>query len=336
MVLEPPARRLDQEITIRDFRPEDYEAVAGVSNTIFAEYAMDAEEYRHEDETVASGGYTNKRFVAEEKGTGQVVGSAQYRHAVGYFNPKRFFVWFEVLPEYQGRGIGSALYERVLEDVGSLEAKAIHTETAEWLPSSVAFLEHRGFAETSREWESRIDPREVDLGQFRSYLDRVEQEGVVITTLAEEKERDPNWLQKVYDLHITIKRDVPSPYEYTPPPLEMFVKGTLEAPESVPDGYFIAKYGDQYIGESLLGVSLAGPSPLHQRMTGVRPEWRGKGIAVAMKIHTIEYAKQHGFDMLKTWNSTLNGPMLAVNMKLGFKRQPAWVEFEKKLDPPQA
>ncbi len=50
---------------------------------------------------------------------------------------------------------------------------------------------------------------------------------------------------------------------------------------------------------------------------------------MALKLATIGYAREHGYTMIKTWNATVNEGMLAINGKLGFVRQPAWIEFEK-------
>ena len=52
---------------------------------------------------------------------------------------------------------------------------------------------------------------------------------------------------------------------------------------------------------------------------------------MALKLHVIKYAKEHGYTLIKTWNDTENLPILALNEKLGFVRQPAWVEYEKVL-----
>ncbi len=68
-------------------------------------------------------------------------------------------------------------------------------------------------------------------------------------------------------------------------------------------------------------------------MTGVLPSHRGRGIAMALKLATIAYGRQHGYSEIRTWNETHNTGMLAINERLGFTRQPAWITFEAALEP---
>lgn len=321
------------DVRIRESQPTDaeYEALVGISNALFPEYQSSAQELRYADQNFDTSKYLKKRYVAEDAITGRIAGHAEYRHRPSRFHPQRFQVWIEVHPHSQRQGIGSRLYERVLEDLGGLGARWAQTQASETMPGSVEFLTRRGFAEISREWESRINPQEFDPTSFQSYLDGVVAQGIEIVTLAEERERDPDWVLKAYDLTVAIERDIPSPNEYTPPSLEHFVRFHIEAPEALLDAYFVAKDGGRYVGESVLGRNLTGPSPLFQDLTGVLREYRGRGIAMALKLKVLEYAKRGGYDMLKTWNSTLNAPMLGINQKLGFVRQPAWIEMEKVL-----
>ena len=70
---------------------------------------------------------------------------------------------------------------------------------------------------------------------------------------------------------------------------------------------------------------------LYTGFTGVRREYRGRGIAMALKLRAVDYAKSHGYREIRTWNSTLNAPMLGINVRLGFVKQPVWITFGKDL-----
>ena len=324
---------MEPNITIREFQPTDaeYEVLTAISNMWFPEYQNSAAEWRFWDESLDRSKYTQKRYVAEEEGTGRIFGRAEYGHMVSYFDPHRFWVWVEVHPDYQRRGMGSSLYNRVMEELARLEAKEVEAEVSERLPESLRFAQKRGYKEVMKSWESRLDVQAFDPAPFTRYLDRMDQEGITITTLADEKTKDPNWVQDVYDMHIRIMPDVPAPYPFTPPPVDQYRKQELESPESIPEAFFIAKDGERYVGESWLGRNETGPLPLFQGLTGTLPEYRGRGIAMALKLKAIEWARDEGYTMLKTWNNVLNEGMLAINTRLGFVRQPAWTVFKKDL-----
>ncbi len=75
------------------------------------------------------------------------------------------------------------------------------------------------------------------------------------------------------------------------------------------------------------------PRILSQDDTGVIREYRGRGIATALKLKISEYALKNGYSTIKTRNDSTNAPMLAVNTKLGFQRKVGWIMMEKTLPP---
>ncbi|HEU5317585.1 MAG TPA: GNAT family N-acetyltransferase, partial [Chloroflexota bacterium] len=57
--------------------------------------------------------------------------------------------------------------------------------------------------------------------------------------------------------------------------------------------------------------------------------YRGKGIAMALKVRGVRYAREHGYREIRTNNDTANRPMLRINEAMGFVKQPAWIIFHK-------
>lgn len=68
--------------------------------------------------------------------------------------PSGFGFGWEVCPEFQDQGIGSALYGKILSDLVELSARWLHTAAWETWRKSREFLEKRGFQEVMRSWES--------------------------------------------------------------------------------------------------------------------------------------------------------------------------------------
>jgi RimJ/RimL family protein N-acetyltransferase len=108
---------------------------------------------------------------------------------------------------------------------------------------------------------------------------------------------------------------------------------SMKNPQLLPEGYFIAKDGPKYVGMSDVHRIDTEPGVLQQDDTGVIREYRGRGIATALKLKITEFGQRNGYRMIKTWNDSVNAAMLAVNVKLGFKRQVGWILMEKILRP---
>jgi RimJ/RimL family protein N-acetyltransferase len=66
-------------------------------------------------------------------------------------------------------------------------------------------------------------------------------------------------------------------------------------------------------------------------VTGVDPAFRGRGVAVALKLRTIEFAQRNGYERISTWVESNNPSMLAVNEKLGFVRGGGYIVLEKRI-----
>ena len=68
---------------------------------------------------------------------------------------------------------------------------------------------------------------------------------------------------------------------------------------------------------------------MHTGLTGVRRRYRRRGVALALKLRGIHYARARGYSFVRVDNDSANVPMLALNERLGFVREPAWVLLAK-------
>ena len=169
--------------------------------------------------------------------------------------------------------------------------------------------------------------------KFQQYIQRTVSSGVTITTLAEEASRDPESYRKFYELWMEIARDQPLPDTFTPVSYENFMKEMINGPNILPNACLIARVNDRYVGLSSSGKTENEPSNLYQWLTGTLREYRGRGIAMTLKLGVIEFAKRNGYEIIKTWNDSTNVGMLAINQKLGYRRHVGWITYEKRLDP---
>ena len=314
---------------IRPFVDEDYPAFVAVWNAVFEDYPISERWARHEDARYDGTRYRLRRFVAEVDG--RAAGMAEFHHATYMYHPQKFVLDVRVRPEFQHRGIGSALYDHLLHEVGPLRPLIFWGMARETFARSLAFAARRGFAESRRAWESRLEVARFDPSPVQSNADAAIR-GLRVVTVESEQSADPRWLEKLHDLHTAVAADVPQPDPYTPMTVDELRQRWLENPDYLPGGHFLAKDGDRYVAESNLFRAGNPPDVLYQGITGTRREYRGRGLALALKLRTIEYARAHRKREIRTWNDTLNEPMLAINVKLGFVRQPAWITYEKVLN----
>jgi GNAT superfamily N-acetyltransferase len=318
-------------VEIRPFSGQDYNALADLSNAVYPEYRVTAEELREDDEFFdREGKYLRRRYVAVDLRTGELVGYASVSHMPFAFHPQKFQMGLMVHPERRKQGIGSKLYERLANDLQELNAVSVKAWVLEDRTEAITFLQRRGFNEVFRSWELRLDVRDCDLQAFLSTVERVASQGISITTLKAELQADPECLPKLYELQRLISQDIPAPDQITFVSYEEFVEH-MKHSEFLSDAYFIAKDGDRYIGISNLWRSRGEPEKLYQGVTGVLREYRKRGIATALKVKTIEYARNHSYRFIVTQNASVNAEMLALNEKLGFKRSVGIITMERKI-----
>jgi RimJ/RimL family protein N-acetyltransferase len=101
-------------------------------------------------------------------------------------------------------------------------------------------------------------------------------------------------------------------------------------PRLLPDAYFVALHGAEYVGQSVLWANKTA-ARLDTGLTGVKRSFRSRGLALALKLRGVAYAKAHSFPTIMTSNDSLNLSILAINEKLGFVKDPAMILFARSL-----
>jgi len=315
----------------REFRPEDYERLVEIYNTNYPDYAVSVAELGSRDNSIDKSKYLLKRLTWLDRRTGEIIGFGEARHVMDMFHPRKFMISIWVDPTEQGKGIGSAIYDGLAKELDDLDAMVVWTMNKEDLPRHRNFFLKRGFQEKMRDWESRLDLSAIDLSKFHGYFEKMSREGITFTTLAEVLSHGTGSLTKLHELVQLITVDMPREVAFTPLSFEQWKALEFNSPRLLPEGYVIAKHGPDFVGLSVVYRNEKDPQNLTQGDTGVRREYRGRGIATALKLKVIEYAQKNGYENVKTWNDSTNAAMLAVNTKLGFKRHVGWIRMEKVL-----
>lgn len=316
--------------TVRPSTPADYPALVAVGKASYPDYGETVEEWRHWDKTWDHDKYFKLRLAAED--AGRLVGYGQVNHMPWAFVPTKYRIDITVLPDHRGRGHGSALYDELAAAVVARRARALAAAAKESMTDGVRFLTKRGYREVKRDWESRLFVNGFDFDRFGEADDRVAKQGIRIATLEAEMEQDSEALRKAFELVQDCRMDIPSVDPPSRNTFEEFRREDIDAPSALLDAFYLAIGKDgRYLGVSNMFRSLDDPRFLWQGITGVRREARGKGIAMALKLRTVQYAIDKGIEHIKTWNDVNNRAMLSINEAMGFAKQPAWVSFEKDL-----
>jgi GNAT superfamily N-acetyltransferase len=320
---------------IRPFEDRDFERVVAIANATDPNNTATVDEVRRGDALWDDARHFRLRLVAENA-RGEVVGSGEVGHKPGWFHPYKYQLDLRVDPAWQRQGIGSRLYTQLIEGLWRREAILVRAEAAESAANTVAFLTRHGFREVQRIWESRLDVTRFDFARFADAEERVAVQGIAITTLGDELARDrERALRELYKLHAACRRDVPALDPPTDDPYEDFLTWWetvgLVIPRFLPDGYVLAKDGERWVGQSALWDNQDKPDRLDQGMTSVLQAYRGRGIAMALKVRGVRLARSLGKQQIRTGNDSLNAPMLRINDAMGFQRESARITFEKAL-----
>ncbi len=310
-------------VTIRPAAPADYPALVAIQHRALAEpdgtpilpiSVDDLARYDREREPHIRLG----RWVAEVDG--QIAGWAEHDQTAYRYHPRKFWLDSYVDPTFQGRGIGAALYETVMEALRPYKPLAVRNAAREDFTRAIAFLERRGWAVASRTWVSTLDVAAFDPAPYAAVAEAVRAGGVAITTLPELAD-DPDHERKLYELVWEIRQDLPDLDEATKEPFEVWRTERLHHPEIPAEGYFVALHAGRYVGLLYHRDEPHEPGVLHIGQLGVLREYRGRHIATALKLRGNAYARAHGFHTLATTNDSRNAPVLAINARMGFARK---------------
>lgn len=314
-------------IQIRPFNPTDaeYEAILRLRNTIQPDNPSTVAIWRHWDDQ-RNPDEIFRRFVVE---------ADSWLLAYGHVGETAtrdgtFFIEAHIHPNHQGGGLTRQLYDHLLTAVLSHQPRRILTQIRENETMKLHWLSQNGFRQGNRYPVSHLDVARFDLAPFTAVLDKVTTQGIEIISLPDLMPRQPDWQQQVYELDYALMRDVPAAELYEKRPFPQFVREEFEHPNFLPGGWFLALDGERFVGMTALIMRGQSTQRMATALTGVLPPYRQRGIATALKLQSIHFAQSLGTEIIETSNEAHN-PMYQINRQLGFKPQPAWLDFIKKI-----
>ena len=315
------------DFKLRPFSENDSERFLILKNLIYPDHPMSFEGFRHHEKTRPSK-IQHKHWVCEKDNT--IFCSALYTQWEDSYDPKKFVIKINVQPDQQGFGCGAFCYDFLMKELEPLDPIKISAQVHEPHTHSISFLENRGFKNTFKERESRLDLIAYDFKLYQDELDVVLQQGFRLVTLSEFRKDDDIADYKTWELERDVGPDMPWTDPITIPDFDVYKNTVIAHPKFNPDSWFIALDGDRIAGLSHLWKNEI-EKGIDTGLTAVRREYRRKGVASALKHTSLSWAKNQGYKWIRTDNAAVNEGMLGINIRAGFKFLPAWLLFEKFL-----
>jgi mycothiol synthase len=314
------------KLEIRPVSPSnDFPEILEVLNAANPNFPLTLERLLHEEASRDSK-YYFASFVAVADGVIRGLAAVfedPFAHRAGKLNMN-----LRVHPEFWGSRLGSSLFEHVLTQIKPLNAEVLQSGAGEDWTRAIRFYNDRGFEETWRRTESRLETANFDFAPYLHLEQQIKAAGIEIKTFSQ-LESDPDRDTKLYELDWALWQDIPFGQEISKPSFETWQKEMTLDPMFEPSGCLIAVKDNEFVGYTCF---LKNPSGfLIIGMTGVRREYRGIGLATLLKLRGIHYAQSIGNLEIRTFNDAPNTAMLEMNRKLGFKRFPGWIRLERKF-----
>lgn len=306
----------------------DYESIVALDNDCWPDYPTTVEEKRHADSSWEKK-YMHVRLLAEQDG--QVIANATYMEPPWSYRPRKFHWNVQVHPNHRRRGIGGRLHDEIMRRLAPLDPVTLTAQTREDQEDALRFLAKRGYQARMREPISRLDVDAFDPAPFALRAEKVRAAGFEILPLADLTDRFDDWKRRLYELEWELLQDVPVTEPLTKQPYDVWEQRVLQDPGFLPEGNMVAVDGDRWVGVSGLWRAEAAPKKLYTGLTGVARSHRRLGLATAMKLRAIAFARTYGAQVIETDNEE-NNPMYQINMMLGFTPQPAWLAFQKDIE----
>ncbi|MGW7687247.1 GNAT family N-acetyltransferase [Kribbella sp. NPDC054772] len=283
---------------VRQAVADDAEAVAAVRRAVYPYKAMSPAATRHMI-TVQSPGERFLPLVAEREGEVVAWGSAGL--SVWTSEPGQSGLTIFVHPDHRKQGLGSELADRLhqhLTEVGAVRVRAfVH-------PDGLEFARNLGYDGTRQMHFSGVDL--TSLPELPDTPDGIE--------LVAFDTADPHAL---YTADTIASLDEPGDSTMDAVTYDDWLAEIWDSPGMDKSLSVAAMVGAEVVAFTVVETDA---DRMWSGMTGTIPQYRGKRLAKLVKSVALRRAAAAGITAAYTSNDDENGPMLAINNWLGYRR----------------
>ncbi|MEV7924641.1 MULTISPECIES: GNAT family N-acetyltransferase [unclassified Kitasatospora] len=291
-------------LTIRDFRPDDAEAVAAAHRAGREHLVMTSEALLWLNGRQSPGEHF-RTFVAELDG--RVVGAVRCAVVLGTTTTGVGYANGSVLPQFRRRGASTALLAAAERHLAGHGVSELHT----WLddePASLAFAAARGY-ELGR--AAQFGGRDLALPLPQA---PVRPAGVELRP-AGDWAADP---RPLFLVEADAIQDEPGEVPMDALDYEDWLRGDWARPDLDRALTVVAVVDGEPAAFSMAQTD--GVDRYWSAFTACRREFRGRGLSKLAKLESLRLAAAAGYRRAYTSNDETNAPMLAINAWLGYER----------------
>ncbi len=220
-----------------------------------------------------------------------------------------------VLEAYRNQGIGRKLLTTALDHARESDVSVMHVEASDSRAAARHILESEGFYEVKRFWQMRWEGDQLPpVGLPNGFSIRpfkLDQDEETLTNL-QNTAFGQNW-------------------GFSPNTVEQ-ISARVRLDRSNPEGIIFIVDGDRVSGYNWTLRSFNETNSTGWvAMTGVHPDYRGKGLGTSVVLAGMEYLKSKGVDGIELEVDSENDPARELYLKLGYRKIGQTVWFEKRL-----
>jgi GNAT superfamily N-acetyltransferase len=309
--------------------PADAEAYAGVVQAIHPDETVDPDVLRARWRDESADPTRQARYLVRSRGS--VSGLAFWTLAGEPKHHERQLanVNVRLVPERQSDDDFNSILLLMESEAASAGAAAARAVTREDEPFHRTSLERNGYLvdRISRSWQLDLVLGRERLLEARSVSRQAMRvQAFNICTLTEVAHGDP-W-SRLYRLAAETIPDIPTTIREPIPTRKAWMQ-QMQGPDIHDARIWTAWRGSQLIGSSYLSYPAAGD--VWTGYTAVAREYRGRGVARAVKLETIGQAIELDVTLVKTNNDVENSAILHINESLGYEPLPGLITHLKSL-----
>ena len=217
------------------------------------------------------------------------------------------FAGLLVHPSFRCQGVGAALWDEVSAHLETIGAARIVGQSRSDL-YTVEFLLRRSFSMEGTDTSMAVDPRTIGSALA------IPAHGIRIAPASELADD----LARIFEADRQSTLDEPGPMDFSGMTFETWKQHQWDHPDCDHKLCIVALDGEVVVGTSFLFADRAGGVAANGG-TGVIRAYRGRGLGLLMKQHSLARAAEAGITRVFTQNDDTNAPMLAINKRLGYQ-----------------